>query len=65
MGDSRTNVLVLQVEVDDVKTFLSKIEQLGGTVSGPAAFDSKGGFWFGAFDDPEGNTFWVVDSKCP
>ena len=65
IGDRARNSCVLQLEVDDVREFLSAVEQAGGRITGGPNFDKGGGFWFGSIADPEGNSWWVVDAKCP
>ena len=64
-SDRSQNTVVLQVQVEDVSEFLESINQHGGTITAGPSFDKKDEFWFGSFADPEGNTFWVVDSNCP
>ncbi len=65
-GDACDNAtVILQFEVDDVGSFFSHLEQMGGSVTGGPSFNQDGGFWFGSFSDPEGNQFWVVDENCP
>lgn len=64
-GDRARATVIPQVEVDDVRALLARVEHGGGSVPMPAAFDERDGFWFGAFADPEGNRFWVVDPNCP
>jgi predicted enzyme related to lactoylglutathione lyase len=64
-GDPATNRVVLQFEVDDLRAFFEYLEQVGARITGGPSFDSGGGFWFGSFADPEGNSCWVVDKDCP
>ncbi|MCA8959861.1 MAG: VOC family protein [Planctomycetes bacterium] len=64
-GDRLGNTVILQFEVDDVRSFLESIAAAGGSIRGEAAFNEKDRFWFGMFTDPEGHPFWVVDSNCP
>ena len=56
--------VVPQIETDDVATLLRRVHAHGGSVDGPH-HDAARGFDFGAFRDPEGNAWWVVDSRCP
>lgn len=63
--DRSRNTVVLQFEVDDVESFFALLQEAGATVTNGPSFDKKGGFWFGAFADPEGNPCWVVDKNCP
>jgi predicted enzyme related to lactoylglutathione lyase len=65
LGDRARNSCVLQIEVDDVRGFLSHVESVGGAITGGPSFNEGGGFWFGSIADPEGNSWWVVDAKCP
>ncbi len=60
-----SNSVRIQFAVEDVKAFFMHIESHGGSVSLGPSFDKKGQFWFGGFNDPEGNPFWVVDKNCP
>jgi len=60
-----SNTTLLQVEVDDVKALFKHLQDFGGTVTFGPTFDENGGFWFGGFEDLEGNPIWVVDSNCP
>jgi predicted enzyme related to lactoylglutathione lyase len=63
--DRRHNTVVLQFEVTDVKAFFDHVEKEGGAITFGPSFDSKDGFWYGGFQDLEGNPFWVVDENCP
>ncbi len=64
-GERSSNTVLLQVQVDDVKAFFALLEQEGGAATFGPSFDEKHGFWYGGFNDPEGNPCWVVDSNCP
>jgi len=59
------NTVILQIEVEDVKTFLAYIKEQEGTVVYGPSFDEKGNYWCGSFRDIEGNEIWVVDTNCP
>ena len=59
------NTVLMQFEVNDVRAFLAHIEVSGGSASFGPSFNREEGFWFGAFADPEGNPFWIVDRNCP
>jgi len=61
----KNNTVVLQFQVTDVPDFFDHLKERGGTVTFGPSFDKKGGFWFGGFQDLEGNPFWVVDENCP
>lgn len=63
--DRKGATVLLQFEVEDVKAFLAHVEAAGGRVDFGPAFNEKDRFGYGAFSDPEGNGFWVVDSNCP
>jgi predicted enzyme related to lactoylglutathione lyase len=63
--DRSKNTVILQVEVDDVQLFFNHLEGAGGAVTFGPSLDDKGKFWFGGFEDPEGNPCWVVDKNCP
>ena len=65
LRDRAVNSIVMQFEVDDVKKFLDFISENGGSITGPAMYSEKDGFWFGSFADPDGNSHWVVDKNCP
>ena len=60
-----SNTTLLQVEVDDVKALFEHLQDSGSTVTFGPTFDESGSFWFGGFEDLEGNPIWVVDSNCP
>ena len=63
--DRSNNSVLLQFQVPDVKVFLSRVSELGGsTIFGPS-YEENEKFWFGGFNDLEGNPFWVVDENCP
>ena len=64
-GDRRNNTVVLQFEVDDVRELFGHLKQTGASITNDPAFNKQDGFWFGAFADPEGNPYWVVDKNCP
>jgi len=63
--DRSKNTVILQVEVDDVQHFFAHLEEAGGVVTFGPSLDDKGEFWFGGFEDLEGNPCWVVDKNCP
>ena len=56
--------IVPQLETTDVPALLQKIQAAGGRIDGPMR-DPQHGFLFGSFQDPERNTWWVVDDRCP
>ncbi|QDU35780.1 Glyoxalase-like domain protein [Maioricimonas rarisocia] len=58
--DRSRNTLVLQIQVDDVKSALEEVEAGGGKVTTPPMQEEKTGYWFGAVTDPEGNPCWIV-----
>ena len=58
------STIVPQIETTDVTALLLGIHGAGGRVDGPMR-DPERGFLFGSFQDPEGNTWWVVDEQCP
>ena len=64
-ADRSTNTVVLQIEVDDLKEFFAHLKEGGGTVTFGPSFEKTTEFWFGGFNDPEGNPVWVVDKNCP
>ena len=64
-GDRRNNTVVLQFEVDDVRELFTHLKQTGASITNEPTFNKQDGFWFGAFADPEGNPYWVVDKNCP
>ena len=64
-GDRRNNTVVLQFEVDDVRELFAHLKQTGASITNEPTFNKHDGFWFGAFADPEGNPYWVVDKNCP
>ena len=56
----RANAVIAQLRVDDVKTFLARITEKGGKVTFGPAYEEGEGFWYGGFEDGEGNAVWVV-----
>jgi predicted enzyme related to lactoylglutathione lyase len=56
--------VIAQIETDDVAALLQRVLAAGGMIQGPER-DDGGGFCFGSFRDPEGNSWWVVDAACP
>lgn len=65
LGDRQHNSVVLQIEVPDLPQFFDYLKEREGAVTFGPSYDKKGGFWFGGFQDLEGNPFWVVDENCP
>ena len=63
--DRKNITVLLQFEVEDVKEFFSYLEKSGGVITFGPSFDKNDKFWYGGFEDPEGNPFWVVDKNCP
>jgi len=64
-GDRAANTVILQVGVPDVKALFEHLKVSGANVTFGPSFDEKGRFWFGGFEDLEGNPIWVVDENCP
>ena len=56
----RTNAVMPQLQVEDAKVFLEDLKARGGTVVFGPSFDADEKFWFGGFEDVEGNPIWVV-----
>ncbi|NNE09282.1 MAG: VOC family protein [Gemmatimonadetes bacterium] len=63
--DRADRTVIMQFEVDDVKSLFEHVERAGGTIVDGPKLDRKDNFWFGSCADPEGNPFWVVDRNCP
>ncbi len=63
--DRSKNTVLLQFEVDDVKAFFEHLKQSGGVITFGPSHSEKDDFWYGGFNDPEGNPIWVVDKNCP
>jgi uncharacterized glyoxalase superfamily protein PhnB len=63
--DRKNNTVILQVQVSDVKIFLNYLQDREGKITFGPSFDKKGEFWYGGFEDVEGNPWWVVDENCP
>ncbi|MEM7032286.1 MAG: VOC family protein [Chloroflexota bacterium] len=63
--DRKHNTVVLQFQVDDVQALFDHLVVQGGQVAFGPSFDKEYEFWFGGFQDLEGNTIWVVDENCP
>ena len=61
----KNNSVVLQFQVPDVQKLFDYLEEKGGGVTFGPSFDKKDEFYFGGFEDLEGNPFWVVDENCP
>ena len=64
-GDRKNNTVVLQFQVQDVKYFFQYLQKYEGIITFGPSFDEKGQFWYGSFQDLEGNPLWVVDENCP
>ncbi len=59
----RANAVVPQLRVEDVHAFLAGLRARGGVVGFGPSFDEEGGFWYGGFEDGEGNPVWVVSQQ--
>ena len=64
-GQRTNNTVVLQFQVGDVQAFFDHLQANQGQVTFGPSYDKKDGFWFGGFQDIEGNPVWVVDDQCP
>ena len=64
-NDRKSNTVVLQFQVADVKGFLKHVSENGGEIIFGPSRDKKDDFWYGGFTDLEGNPFWIVDENCP
>ena len=60
-GAGARATLVGQLNVDDVRGFLARVDERGGTVPFGPSHDAQDDFWYGGFADPEGNVWWVVE----
>ena len=56
----RANAVIVQLRVADVRGFLARIQGRGAKVSFGPSFEEGEGFWYGGFEDGEGNAVWVV-----
>lgn len=56
----RTNAVMPQLQVEDAKAFLEELRAKGGTIVFGPSFDEDEKFWYGGFEDVEGNPVWVV-----
>ena len=64
-GDRKSNTVLLQLQVHDVRAFFEQIRARGATTTFGPSHDVRDDFWYGGFLDLEGNPIWVVDSSCP
>lgn len=64
-NDRKNNTVLLQFQVADVKEFFSYLQKHNSTITLGPSLDEKDKFWYGGFEDLEGNPFWVVDINCP
>ena len=64
-GDRSGNTVLLQFEVDELHAFFVDLKQAHVTVTFGPAQDKQDSFWYGGFEDPEGNPIRVVDRNCP
>ena len=60
LSTPRANAVIVQLRVDDVQSFLASIKDKGGKVTFGPSFEESEKFWFGGFEDGEGNAVWVV-----
>jgi len=59
-AENKKSFAVPQLKVGDVAVVLDRVKEKGGkAVFGPS-FDEAEKFWYGAFEDIEGNSVWVV-----
>ena len=63
--DRSSNSVLLQFQVPDVKDFLTRVSEQGGSTTFGPSYEKDEQIWFGGFSDLEGNPFWVVDENCP
>ena len=61
----KNNTVVLQFGVNSVKDFFIYLQKKGETITFGPSFDKSGKFWYGGFNDLEGNPIWVVETNCP
>ena len=61
----KNNTVIMQIAVKDVKAFFAHLEKTKAGITFGPSFDEKGLFWYGGFEDIEGNPWWVVDKNCP
>jgi predicted enzyme related to lactoylglutathione lyase len=64
-GERANNPIVLQCQVSDVQGFFDYLNSEGSIIIFGPSYDKKDSFWYGAFQDLEGNPIWVVDENCP
>ena len=64
-NDRKSNTVVLQFQVADVKGFLEHVGDNGGKITFGPSLDKKDNFWHDEISDLEGNPLWIVDEHCP
>ena len=64
-SERKNNTVVLQFEVKNVSKFSEYLKEKGSNITFGPSYDKKDGFWYGGFNDLEGNPYWIVDENCP
>jgi predicted enzyme related to lactoylglutathione lyase len=60
----RRNTTFPQFVTDDVAGLMAHVVAIGGEIAFGPAHAQDGGYWYGAFDDLEGNRAWVVSPEA-
>ncbi len=60
----RRNAVILHLVTLDVRGILRRVKKCGGKVPFGPTYDEGGKYWYGGFQDLEGNTVWVIDLEA-
>ncbi|GEM_PF-423810 len=57
----RSNAVILHLISKDVRALLRDVKKCGARIAFGPSLNKEDGYWYGAFEDLEGNPIWVID----
>lgn len=60
----RANAVILHLVSKDVRGLMRKVKACGARIRFGPNYNEEEKYWYGAFDDIEGNQIWVLDLEA-
>jgi len=62
-SEPRNNSLIIQLSLSNINEAFERIKNNGGKILFGPSFDKKWGFYYGGFNDIEGNQVWAIENN--
>lgn len=63
VSNPRNNASIMQIEVKDINALFARVKEKGGGLLFGPSLETQNGFYYGAFNDLEGNQIWVIEYR--